>query len=364
MKVLVVVEQSVPSRYWEASLPLLRENGVDAALATVRCSGELHSNLKNQGIPTFALDAETGRDYLSAAGRLSHLVRAQTFDVIHACESIPAFVTGVSAFWGHPARRIFNRQHNVASGKQRLLSFLGSQMSHLVMPVSRSSGEAAQKYDWVKAEKIKVAYSGIKEMRAVTDDEINQIRSELGIPQNGKVISMVAHLREEKGHLTLFEAGEIVASKTDSPLHVVLAGTGDFEPRLRQAAAESANVTTHFVGHQTDVALWFSVGDVVAMPSHHEAFGLSAVEAMSCGRPLVASNVGGLAEIVENGKSGILFEPEDSEELADELLRVLASPELAANLGENARKRVHENFTMETMVQGWIDCYESVLRSA
>jgi glycosyltransferase involved in cell wall biosynthesis len=290
-------------------------------------------------------------------------VRDERIDVIHACESIPAFVAGLSVLWGNSARRIFNRQHNIVFGKQRLLSFLGTHMSHLIMPVSRSSAESAQKFDWAKPEKIIVSYSGIDKMRPVQQKEIREARRKLRIPDNAKVVSLVAHLREEKGHLILLEACRSITQNLSVPLHLVFAGSGDFENEIREAIAKATYVTTHLVGHQSDVALWFSVGDVVTMPSYHEAFGLSAVEAMSCGRALVASDVGGLAEIIENGKSGVLVQPRNPEALSNALLRLLTSPETANELGDNARKRVEDMFTVDTMVDSWIRCYEAVLSS-
>lgn len=364
MKVLVLTELGSASRYWETSLPLLREKGIDAHLATVRSRGELHKNLDGLNVPNFSLDSKKSADYLKTAKNLAQISRRENYDVIHACESIPAVICGMSAIWGNKAKRIFNRQHNIAEGKQRVLSFLGSRLSHLIMPVSRSSGEAAQIFDKVKPGKIKVAYSGIRPLRSVKDSEIAELRKKLGIPENAKIISMVAHLREEKGHLELLEAGEIIASQISNPLHLVLAGSGKDEERIRQFAAAKSKFTTHFAGFQSDVALWFAIGDAVAMPSHHEAFGLSAVEAMSCGKPLVASAVGGLTEIIESGKSGVLVPPQDAEAFAEAILKILQSPELARQLGENARQLVAEKFTMEKMVDGWIDCYNFVLENS
>ncbi len=360
MKVLVLTELSNSSRYWETSLPLLCERSIEAHLATVRERGELHDNLDQLNVRNFSLNSKKALDYLRTSKSLAKLVREQQYDVIHACESIPAFICGVSAIWGNKARRIFNRQHNIAYGKQRLLSFLGSHLSHLIMPVSHSSGESAQLYDKVNAKRIRVAYSGINPLQTAEEDQILQLKEELGIPKTARVISIVAHLREEKGHIELLRACEIAASRIPDPLHLVITGSGRDEAEIRKTADSKNNFTTHFVGFQSDVSLWFSVGDVVAMPSHHEAFGLSAVEAMFCEKPLVASRVGGLTEIIEDGVSGILVPPKDEKALAEAILKVLESPDLSRHLGENARRRVSEKFSMETMVDGWIECYEFV----
>jgi len=360
MKVLVFAEGNHSTSYWESSLPLLSKRGKSVVFVSLRQRGDVHLNLESRGIRTFALDSISFKDYWDCAQKLATIVNDEGIEVVHACEAIPAFVTGLSAFRGNKAKRIFNRQHNIVHGKQRVLSFLASHMSDLIMPVSRSSGEAAQKYDFVRKSKIFVAYSGIESMREVSEMEIVDLRHRLGIGRAAKVVSMVARLREEKGHRTLFDACKIVASRLECPLHVVLAGDGPDKMQLMEAASRYDNFDTHFVGSQSDVALWFSVGDVVAMPSYHEAFGLSAVEAMSCCRPLVASNVGGLAEIVENEISGILVEPRNEKDLAKAILKILSSNDIAAELGRMARVRVSRRFSVDRMVDSWIQCYNFV----
>ena len=120
-------------------------------------------------------------------------------------------------------------------------------------------------------------------------------------------------------------------------------------------------VKVHFVGNQDDVARWYSAADVVAVPSYTESFGLVAVEAMVCAKPLVASNIEGLAEIVEDGVNGLLFPPGNAAELANAILRLIRSPEYSRELGENAKRTVLDRFTLERMIDGWIDCYRRIL---
>jgi glycosyltransferase involved in cell wall biosynthesis len=198
-------------------------------------------------------------------------------------------------------------------------------------------------------------------MRQVSADELKSIRRDLGITDGAKVISIVARLRTEKGHRTLFKAAEIVAASLSEPIHIVVAGSGYEEEPLKEIARSLNEVQVHFVGHHEDIAPWFSVGDIVVMPSYTEPFGLVAAEAMSCEKPLIASGVDGLLEVIENGVSGILVPPNNERALSEALLKVFDSPELAEQLGNNARKRVRAKFSMETMVNGWIDCYRYVL---
>lgn len=176
------------------------------------------------------------------------------------------------------------------------------------------------------------------------------------------MISIVAHLRAEKGHDALLSAcSKIVEAGLNRPLHLIIVGGGAMESALKRDAAMRTSFVTHFVGIQEDVALWFTSGDVVVMPSYHEAFGLTAVEAMSCSKPIVASRVGGLAEIFEHRVNGLLVPPGDPYKLAEAISEVLTDTDLALKLGKNARQSYLEKFTMERMVDSWIDCYSSTI---
>ncbi len=97
----------------------------------------------------------------------------------------------------------------------------------------------------------------------------------------------------------------------------------------------------------------YSAASVYVMPSVFEPFGYSLVEAMSCGRPVVASRVGGICELVEEGKSGLLVSPRSPRQLADAIVQVLEDEALAKRLGDAARARVLEQFSLERFGEGF-----------
>jgi glycosyltransferase involved in cell wall biosynthesis len=104
--------------------------------------------------------------------------------------------------------------------------------------------------------------------------------------------------------------------------------------------------------------------DVLAVPSLVENLGLSPLEAMSCGRPVVASDTGGLPEIVRDMETGILVPPADPHALAQALLKVIRDEELAIRFGEAGRKDVLANYTLDRCVDSTLKVYRSVLRHA
>lgn len=361
MKVLVFIERAEPSRYWEAAVPLLRDEGIDVAFVTLRPRGPLSDAIEGKGISAYSLGAVTAKDYPLATIRLASLVRREKFDIIHACESIPAAISGVSRVVSAEALRLFHRQHNACPQKTRLFHLLANKLSHKTMTCSAATRDFACDIDGVDRRNVSVAYSGIVPLVDVPPKVVAEMRTKLSIPADAKVVSLVARLHEGKGHLTLISAAERVAHAVPYPIHLVFAGSGDYEPIIRENAARAKDITIHFTGHQEDIAPWFAVGDIAAMPTYAEAFGIVAVEAMSSGKPLIASGVDGLLEVVEDGISGLLVPPRDVDALADAMIRVITSPELAASLAAGGQKRVTERFTMEKMVEGWIDCYNWAL---
>lgn len=362
-RVLLLTELGDSSRLWEGAAPLLAAAGWEVVVATLRRRGPLHEALEARGFPTIALGCRKSHGYPRAAVRLAGEIARRRIDVVHSCESIPAMIGGVAALMAGRGRRIFHRQHDRIEGPQVAFSRIACRLAHMVMACSHSTAWHAHELDGVSYSRIRVAYNAAGEMRIPGPDELCDLRSRLGIPAQEPIISIVARLRPEKGHRVLIDALSQVTSRLGKRTHLIVIGSGPEEGRLRDYAGSQKLVSVHFVGHQEDVALWFSLADVVAMPSLSEPFGISAVEAMACARPFVASRVGGLAEVVEDSVSGLLVEPGDPTALADGLLRLLLDQNLASRLSLGARGRA-SLFSMEGMVQSWLVCYEEVLFGA
>lgn len=361
MKVLVLSESSQASRYWEGALPLLKKNGIDASFATTREEGILHRRLEALHIETFAFGARSAKDYPGIAYELGRFLKQHAIDVVHASEPIQASIAGLACLYARNTGCIFHYHHTKVTGMQKALSRLGSWLSDRVMVVSEASRDATVRWDGTPINNTFLAYNGIAPLPAVSENQIENLKNELKISHSAKVVTIVARLRPVKGHKTLFEACEIVAKNISEPLHLVVVGDGEERERLMRAARDANGFMIHFVGHQENVELWYSLADVVAVPSYFEPFGLVIVEAMACGKPVVASDHEGPGEIIEAWTSGVLTRPRDPDSLASALIKVLGSPDLARRLGEQGRSRVEEKFTLDRMVEAWIVCYRSVV---
>ena len=364
LRVLTLVEPNHENRSWPAQIELLRDRNVDVTACTVVEPGPFHEQLAANDCRSFSLRCRSARDYPVGAGRLARIVHAVQADVLHLVEPIAAAVGGAGGVIAGRGVRIFHRQHVFIDKPMSRLSQVGARLAHLTMAVCEAAAEAAIADDGARRERTAVAYNGVPRPRAVEDAELAAMRERLGIPEEAPVISVVARLRPEKGLDVLIDAFPQVNAQLSQPAHLVVAGSGSAERDLRERAQAVDGGTIHFVGHQDDVAPWFSVGDVVAMPSRREALSFAGAEAMGCGRPLVASAVGGLKELVLDGETGVLVAPDDPVLLADALVGLLGSPDSRRQMGERARSRFLEHFTVEAMVDGWVRCYERALREA
>ena len=177
-------------------------------------------------------------------------------------------------------------------------------------------------------------------------------------PGPAKLI-MAAAFRPAKGHLCLVEAVELLA-KRGIHFELTLAGNSNSETGemiKREVVRRGLAHFVHFAGQVTDVASMLRENDVFALPSESEGLPLSLLEAMACGLAIVATRVGGIPEIVEDGKTGLLVEPRRPTELAEQLQALIASREVRRRLGAAGVRLVARHFSFTECAQRIVEAY-------
>lgn len=173
----------------------------------------------------------------------------------------------------------------------------------------------------------------------------------------GHTVLVPARFTAQKGHRTLLEAAVRVPGA-----RFMLAGDGPELPGLvGEARRLGIEDRVLFLGHRDDIAELLLETDVVVLPSLYEGFPLTILEAMAAGKPVVATQIGGIDEMVQSGVNGILVRPADPEALAAGIRRVLDDPAGAGRLGAAARTTVLEQFTLEKMCKRVEEVYDSLL---
>jgi glycosyltransferase involved in cell wall biosynthesis len=191
------------------------------------------------------------------------------------------------------------------------------------------------------------------------------LREKLGLPVNAAMVSYSGKLNQGKGLEYLLRAWtEVASSHTDA--HLVLIGSGggqslSCEDELRAFVRDhglASSVT--FTGYVENVPEYLQASDLFVLPTENEAFGLSLVEAMACGLPAIASDVGGVPEIVDHLENGILVPPADPDVLAREIVRLLDNSALSCKLSVNARRTVCERFSIQAVANRYYPLFSLV----
>jgi glycosyltransferase involved in cell wall biosynthesis len=220
--------------------------------------------------------------------------------------------------------------------------------------------------DKIDPSRITIIPNGIlvEEFSSVAPGSRRVVREELGVGPGDPVVIMVAGLREGKEHDVLIRAASHLVRERPT-LKVVIAGDGPTRPRLEQLAS-SLKMSEHvlFIGERHDVPELLHASDILVLASVAEAMPLSVIEAMAAGTPVVASAVGSVPDIIEDGVNGVLVPPSNTERLAEALARILDDPAAANQMVEHARNSVLENFTLDRMVNDYERLFERLTNRA
>jgi glycosyltransferase involved in cell wall biosynthesis len=291
-----------------------------------------------------------------AGRRLAGLLASGGYDIVHFHT---ARAHAMSAFIGRsPARRIVTRRMDYRLRGGSYARWLYNRGTDAVVAISEGV-RSALVASGVRADRIVVVPSGVDVTRFAAGAARRVAeRARLGIGPGEFVVAIVGALEERKGHVTLLEALALVR---EPPVRLLCAGSGSLAAALA-ARADALGIAerVRFLGHVDDVPGLLAAVDAVAMPSRHEGLGVAALEAMAAARPLVATRVGGLPEVV-GADAGLLVDADDPVALAAALTRLAREPATARAFGEAGRARVAERFTLDAMARGTRAVYRRVL---
>ena len=263
----------------------------------------------------------------------------------------------IAAIWAK-VPVIISTEHNInldESFVKKLVKLILSWFTNKIIAVSQGVKEYSIAIEKIKPAKIEVIYNGIDlnkfTFHGFKPLEINNIKA-----------IVVARLHEQKGHKYLLEAMPMICKKySNFILNIV--GTGDLLKNLKEQAA-SLGITNKviFLKQQLEIEKILPQMDLFILPSVWEGLGIAILEAQAVGVPVLASNIGGLKELIEQKKTGLLFEPKNPPAIFAAVDLLLSNPELAKHMVEQAHRQVQEKFTLEKMVNGYSDLYLSLVK--
>jgi glycosyltransferase involved in cell wall biosynthesis len=217
--------------------------------------------------------------------------------------------------------------------------------------------------DRLPSARLDVIHNGVVPAR-ILDAPARDLRGALRIPSDAFVVAGIGSLLALKG-FDLLLAAAAECRERGIPIHVVIGGAGPERAALEaQAQTLGLQERVHFLGEVADTGAVLRGGvDVFALPSRMESFGLVYAEAGLCGLPVVGTRVGGIPEVVAHERTGLLVRPEAVGEVANALAMLAAQPLLARALGEEGRRVVLADFTIDVMVRRFHARYEALVAS-
>jgi N-acetyl-alpha-D-glucosaminyl L-malate synthase BshA len=322
-------------------------------------------------IPNYPLFREP-QYLLALANKIVNVSRDERLDIIHAHYAVP------HATAGYLAKQILGASNGKSGRRPRVITtlhgtditLLGADRSYkeiVAFSIAQSDGVTAVS-ESLKSDTCR-EFGEIRDIRVIPnfiDTDVahradgSGLRASLAAPGE-KVVIHVSNFRPVKRVTAVIEIFKRIHARV--PSRLLMVGDGPDLVDAAQAARDAdLGDSVRFLGDQELVVQLLSASDLFLMPSAQESFGLAALEAMACEVPVVASRVGGVPELIEDGVTGILCHPDDLAGMADASIRLLTDEKAHARMAEAARKRAVDRFNDSKIVPMYEAFYDEILR--
>jgi len=341
----------------------LAKKGVDVIVAS--SGGNLEEELKRHDIPHRQLNLDTkfelGPKVFLSALKLSEIIREERVDIIHAHSRVSQaatffasrrtrakYVTTCHGYFKKRLRGIFD------TWGDRVIAISDAVKRHLREDLGVTEGRVELIYNGVDPDRFSKQYSV---------EEALRIRRSIGL-KDGPVIGTIGRLSGIKGQKFLIEAMAGVISEMPNA-QAILVGDGDEERSLKNLARSlKVEDSVYFISSDPDTGKFLAVMDIFIFPSVKEGLGIALLEAMASGRACIASRVGGVSDIIEDGSNGVLVEAGDVGAITESALSLLSDQAARERMGGRGRALVREKFSLDLMTDKVIRLYNEVIGKA
>jgi glycosyltransferase involved in cell wall biosynthesis len=348
-------------------LPYMQHSHLQTSLVTLnkRNEGPLAQVYAETGLPRYDLSARRMMDP-NAWRRFAKLIREEKIDVIHAHgQDANMYVAlarrriGVATVM---TRHVMFEPGETwkESARAQMVLMAAKVGFDRVIAVSEATRQQFSQQTGLPLDKIETIYNGINLAKFNTRQLYDDNRAKFGWKPTDNVVLMVAVLRGGKGHEVLFDAIPKILEAIPTA-KIKLVGDGD-ERAMLEAQARPYGETVEFLGQRMDVAELLGASDALVLPSWTEALPTVLLEAGAACLPSVATHVGGVPEIIEDGKTGYIVPVGNSDLIAQRVISILQNPQQARIMGEEAFKRINRYFSYEEQAQRTQALYQQILK--
>lgn len=320
--------------------------------------GNLVNEIEKLGIETFIIKMESFRklkvmSWVSSICELIRLINVRNINVIHSNGSRPTIYGGIAA-------RITKTPliwHVRIADTDKWVDKVLARFATKILVVSKA---VRLRFKGIK-EKIAVVYNGIDLDKFNPLIDGTKIRQEFSLSSSTPIVGIVGRLDNYKGHQYFIKAARKVVDTIPNARFMIV-GDGENRKKL-EYLKKKLGLDEHiiFTGNRDDIAEILAALDLFVLSSVSEGFGRSAVEAMACGKAVVASNVGGLSEVVENGITGKLIPSRNPDSLTMAILSLLKDKEKTRRMGCAGRQRAEKMFSLQKNISETLRIYEQII---
>lgn len=336
----------------EDLLPGLQQEGCEVDCVVLNgFDSKNRRSLEAKGIHVYALSHNA--HYYHPMKTLKMIRYMRNYDIVHAHNTSATIHTALAGFFGK-AKRVMT-EHNTELrlrhiwGLKQFDRWVHNRFDSIIC-CAPAVQESLEREVRLNGPKVLTVSNGVKLKKFIDAKPSEELER-----MDCKKVVMVAWFREQKQHKTVMEAIKLLPEE----FHAFFVGEGElFEENKAYAKEIGMEGRVHFLGLRTDVPEILKAADYIVLSSHFEGLSLSSVEGMAAGKPFIASNVGGLREIV--GGAGLLFEERNAEELAATILALNEDNQRYRKTAEKCRERAMK-YDIAAMVKGYKKVYDELL---
>lgn len=305
--------------------------------------------------------------FFATVRHLVVLLRENHFDIVHAHGTRAAFWVKCAFLFLPKCPKFIYTLHGLhliyRAPWQRfpilILERLGNRLVDRLVCVSETVEEMAKKYTLIHPSRIVLIRNGIDLEKFQNPKPMHRIGAEA--PEDALVITAIQRLVYPKDVFTIIKAFEAVHAKASRAM-LVIVGDGPDASALKAYAEElRLSDKIFFLGNRTDIPEILALSHMVILSSRFESLGLSLIEGMAAGKPVIGTDVDGIREVIHNGENGFLVPFQDADALADAIVLLLRDAKLRIAMGERGRSMAREKYSFSRMQNQYRHLYESAL---
>ncbi len=328
--------------------------------------GPLEDRFGQAGATVVNFGMAPGRLGLGLVRQIARAIDAHDIDLLHTHVMRPDILGGIAARISHRHPVVISTKHNMAYVRgqtgwrvRNMVYWPTMRASNHVVTVTELLRQQAIQRLRLRADRITTIYNGIDIARFYQPDARDTTRAGLGLAPDAFVMTYTGRLIGGKGIEDLLRATARLAP--DHPqARALIVGEGELDAPLKQLAADlSVTDRVVFSGFRRDIPAVLAASDVFVLPSFSEGLPLSLLEAMAAHKPVVASHVGGIPEVVTDGETGLLVAPGDVPGLTAALASLMDDPARRERIGSQGRQHVQDHFSVARMVEQYQTLYEA-----